>query len=239
MPLEAQWAPPVQPSPRGCTQALRSRRERAGGAGTPGGEGRSRPRVQHPVLCCTDIQYQENFYAWSTPGVGRFVTSMAASGFACLTLLVLVEAGLLWRLKTCLCAFQRRRALVSGLSGSAGGTLPLRSAFLGATAQGVHRQRSQRPLGLSEAMGRGSLGPWGSQSPRRPGDPGALVFVTYVSSPNKTCQDSTCRAGGPRTNGAKTLGFSKERGVCLLGASVSPDGRPALLVRDLSWPAWG
>lgn len=77
--------------------------------------------MQHPVLCCTDIQYQENFYAWSTPGVGRFVTSMAASGFAYLTLLFLVEADLLWRLKTCLCAFQRRRALVSGLSGSAGG----------------------------------------------------------------------------------------------------------------------
>lgn len=58
-----------------------------------------------------NIQYQENFYAWSTPGVGRFVTSMAASGFAYLTLLFLVEADLLWRLKTCLCAFQRRRAL--------------------------------------------------------------------------------------------------------------------------------
>lgn len=66
-----------------------------------------------------------------------------------------------------------------------GGTLPPRSAFLGATAQGVHRQCSQRPLGLSEAMGRGSLGPRGSQSPRRPGGPGALVFVTYISSPNK------------------------------------------------------
>ena len=72
--------------------------------------------MQHPVPCCTDIQYQENFYAWSTPGVGRFVTSMAASGFAYLTLLFLVEADLLWRLKTCLCAFQRRRALVSGPS---------------------------------------------------------------------------------------------------------------------------
>ncbi|XP_065780156.1 phospholipid-transporting ATPase ABCA3 isoform X3 [Muntiacus reevesi] len=58
-----------------------------------------------------NIQYQENFYAWSTPGVGRFVTSMAASGFAYLTLLFLVEADLLWRLKTCLCAFRRRRAL--------------------------------------------------------------------------------------------------------------------------------
>ncbi|XP_064334419.1 phospholipid-transporting ATPase ABCA3 isoform X3 [Camelus dromedarius] len=58
-----------------------------------------------------NIQYQENFYAWSTPGVGRFVTSMAASGFAYLTLLFLIETDLLWRLKTCLCAFRRRQAL--------------------------------------------------------------------------------------------------------------------------------
>lgn len=120
-----------------------------------------------------------------------------------------------------------------------GGTLTPRSAFLGATAQGVHRQRSQRPLGLSEAMGRGSLGPRGSQSPRRPGGRGALMFVTYISSPNKTCRDSTCRTGVPRADGAKTLGFSKGRGVCLLGATVSPDGLPALFVGDLSRPAWG
>ncbi|XP_010838764.1 PREDICTED: LOW QUALITY PROTEIN: ATP-binding cassette sub-family A member 3 [Bison bison bison] len=37
--------------------------------------------------------------------------SMAASGFAYLTLLFLVEADLLWRLKTCLCDLSRRRAL--------------------------------------------------------------------------------------------------------------------------------
>ncbi|KAF6122835.1 hypothetical protein HJG60_000032 [Phyllostomus discolor] len=59
-----------------------------------------------------NIQYQENFYAWSAPGVGRFVTSMAASGFAYLTLLFLVETDLLWRLKTCICAFRRRRQLM-------------------------------------------------------------------------------------------------------------------------------
>ncbi|KAM9057549.1 phospholipid-transporting ATPase ABCA3 isoform 3-T10 [Megaptera novaeangliae] len=58
-----------------------------------------------------NIQYQENFYAWSAPGVGRFVTSMATSGFAYLTLLFLIETDLLWRLKACLCAFRRRRAL--------------------------------------------------------------------------------------------------------------------------------
>uniref|UniRef100_A0A3Q2H1J1 ATP binding cassette subfamily A member 3 n=1 Tax=Equus caballus TaxID=9796 RepID=A0A3Q2H1J1_HORSE len=59
-----------------------------------------------------NIQYQENFYAWNAPGVGRFVTSMAASGFAYLTLLFLIEMDLLWRLKTCICALRRRRALM-------------------------------------------------------------------------------------------------------------------------------
>uniref|UniRef100_A0A8C4LCS6 ATP binding cassette subfamily A member 3 n=1 Tax=Equus asinus TaxID=9793 RepID=A0A8C4LCS6_EQUAS len=59
-----------------------------------------------------NIQYQENFYAWNAPGVGRFVTSMAASGFAYLTLLFLIETDLLWRLKTCICALRRRRALM-------------------------------------------------------------------------------------------------------------------------------
>lgn len=42
------------------------------------------------------------------------MTSMAASGFAYLSLLFLIETDTLWRLKTCLCAFRRRRALVSG-----------------------------------------------------------------------------------------------------------------------------
>lgn len=59
-----------------------------------------------------NIQYQENFYAWSSPGVGRFVTSLAVSGFAYLTLLFLIETDLLWRLKTCICAFWRRQALM-------------------------------------------------------------------------------------------------------------------------------
>ncbi|XP_058565915.1 phospholipid-transporting ATPase ABCA3 [Neofelis nebulosa] len=63
-----------------------------------------------------NIRYQQNFYAWSAPGVGRFVTSMAASGFAYLSLLFLVETDTLWRLKTCLCAFRRRRALTEAYS---------------------------------------------------------------------------------------------------------------------------
>ncbi|KAF0881251.1 ABCA3 protein, partial [Crocuta crocuta] len=63
-----------------------------------------------------NIRYQQNFYAWSAPGVGRFVTSMAASGFAYLSLLFLIETDTLWRLKTCLCAFRRRRALTEAYS---------------------------------------------------------------------------------------------------------------------------
>uniref|UniRef100_A0A8C2W134 ATP binding cassette subfamily A member 3 n=1 Tax=Chinchilla lanigera TaxID=34839 RepID=A0A8C2W134_CHILA len=55
-----------------------------------------------------NIEYQENFYAWSTPGVGRFVTSMATSGCVYLTLLFLIETNLLWRLRTFICAFWRR-----------------------------------------------------------------------------------------------------------------------------------
>ncbi|XP_006893947.1 PREDICTED: ATP-binding cassette sub-family A member 3-like [Elephantulus edwardii] len=57
------------------------------------------------------IEYQENFYAWKAPGVGRFVTSMVISGFAYLTLLFLLETNLLWRLKTLLCALRGRRRL--------------------------------------------------------------------------------------------------------------------------------
>ncbi|XP_055460812.1 phospholipid-transporting ATPase ABCA3 [Psammomys obesus] len=58
-----------------------------------------------------NIHYQENFYAWSSPGVGKFVTSMAASGCIYLTLLFLIETNLLWRLRTFICAFRRRWTL--------------------------------------------------------------------------------------------------------------------------------
>lgn len=79
-----------------------------------GGQWGARGQRRAHSLAHTDIRYQQNFYAWSAPGVGRFVTSMAASGFAYLSLLFLIETDTLWRLKTCLCAFRRRRVLVSG-----------------------------------------------------------------------------------------------------------------------------
>lgn len=87
-------------------------------------------------LAHTDIQYQENFYAWSSPGVGRFVTSLAVSGFAYLTLLFLIETDLLWRLKTCICAFWRRQALVSGSCSSVPGTSPIEARLSQARPQG-------------------------------------------------------------------------------------------------------
>lgn len=49
---------------------------------------------------------------------------MAASGFAYLTLLFLIETDLLWRLKTCICALRRRRELVSGYCSSVLGKSP-------------------------------------------------------------------------------------------------------------------
>ncbi|XP_040829453.1 phospholipid-transporting ATPase ABCA3 isoform X2 [Ochotona curzoniae] len=58
-----------------------------------------------------NIVYQENFYAWSAPGVGRFVTSMAASGCVYLSLLFLIQTNLLWRLRNAVCALRRRRTL--------------------------------------------------------------------------------------------------------------------------------
>ncbi|XP_055991191.1 phospholipid-transporting ATPase ABCA3 [Sorex fumeus] len=57
------------------------------------------------------IQYQENFYAWNAPGVGRFVASMATSGLVSLVLLFLLETDLLWRLRARLCTLRGGRTL--------------------------------------------------------------------------------------------------------------------------------
>lgn len=134
----------MQPPSRAMCRAWRAQ----GGAwaGTPEGRGAG-PRVQPPCLARTDVRYQENFYAWSAPGIGRFVASLAASGFAYLTLLFLLETDLLWRLKFCLCALRRRRALVSG---SARGGLPLRLGFLGA-ARDPEAVAPERPRSVTQS----------------------------------------------------------------------------------------
>lgn len=137
-------------------------------------------------LAHTDIQYQENFYAWSSPGVGRFVTSLAVSGFAYLTLLFLIETDLLWRLKTCICAFWRRQALVSGSCSSVPGRSPIEARLAQARPQGG----PQRP-----AMARGYvhhmihnlkgvevlLGSWSQQKQYFQ----ASWYLSHTSSPNK------------------------------------------------------
>ncbi|XP_068946900.1 phospholipid-transporting ATPase ABCA3-like [Petaurus breviceps papuanus] len=46
-----------------------------------------------------NINYEDNFYAWETPGIGRFMTSLIVSGFFFLILLLFIEANILWRLK--------------------------------------------------------------------------------------------------------------------------------------------
>lgn len=72
------------------------------------------------------------------------MTSLAASGFAYLTLLFLIETDLLWRLKTCICAFRRRRELVSGSRSSALGSSPTEPGFLG-PARSESLSTQQRP----------------------------------------------------------------------------------------------
>lgn len=138
-------------------------------------------------LAHTDIQYQENFYAWSAPGVGRFVTSMAASGFAYLTLLFLIETNLLWRLKTCICAFRRRRVLVSGFCSSvpamfpAEARLPWASTQVGPQCSAVarmHEYHRAHSLGVGQGPPE-ALGPLVSAEAVLLS---ALVFVTYIPS---------------------------------------------------------
>lgn len=101
--------------------------------------------VLHRHLC-----HSENLRVEHPPGRQVRDLHHGCSGFAYLTLLFLVEketccgeAG------DCLCAFQRRRALVSGLSWLCRGHLTEASPSWGHGRQGVHRQRSQHPLGSS------------------------------------------------------------------------------------------
>ncbi|XP_051826879.1 phospholipid-transporting ATPase ABCA3-like [Antechinus flavipes] len=47
----------------------------------------------------SDIKYEDNFYAWETPGIGKFVFSQVVSGIFFFKLLLFIEANILWRLK--------------------------------------------------------------------------------------------------------------------------------------------
>uniref|UniRef100_A0A803W5A0 ABC transporter domain-containing protein n=1 Tax=Ficedula albicollis TaxID=59894 RepID=A0A803W5A0_FICAL len=60
-----------------------------------------------------NISYQMNYFSWETPGIGRYLTSLAVQGFSFLFLLFLIETNLLWRVRTLLCGICRRRKWVS------------------------------------------------------------------------------------------------------------------------------
>lgn len=65
----------------------------------------------------SDISYQMNYFSWETPGIGRYLTSLAIQGFSFLFLLFLIETNLLWRLRTLVCGICRRRKWVSEARG--------------------------------------------------------------------------------------------------------------------------
>uniref|UniRef100_A0A670Y4K3 ABC transporter domain-containing protein n=1 Tax=Pseudonaja textilis TaxID=8673 RepID=A0A670Y4K3_PSETE len=65
-----------------------------------------------PLIPLPDITYQTNYFAWESPGVGKYLTAMAAQGLSFLLLLFLIETNLLWRMRTIVCDIRRRRKWV-------------------------------------------------------------------------------------------------------------------------------
>ncbi|XP_077172968.1 phospholipid-transporting ATPase ABCA3 [Paroedura picta] len=66
------------------------------------------------VVVCKifNITYQTNYFAWESPGIGKYLTSMAVQGLCFLLLLFLIETNLLWRVRTIICGMCRRRKWV-------------------------------------------------------------------------------------------------------------------------------
>ncbi|XP_075755150.1 phospholipid-transporting ATPase ABCA3 [Pelodiscus sinensis] len=66
--------------------------------------------VEAIIICkAFNISYQTNYFSWETPGIGQYLTSLAAQGTAFLLLLFFIETNLLWRLRTVVCGVCRRR----------------------------------------------------------------------------------------------------------------------------------
>uniref|UniRef100_A0A8C3V064 ATP binding cassette subfamily A member 3 n=1 Tax=Catharus ustulatus TaxID=91951 RepID=A0A8C3V064_CATUS len=64
----------------------------------------------------SDISYQMNYFSWETPGIGRYLTSLAVQGFSFLFLLFLIETNLLWRLRTLVSSCCHLSRVLSGLA---------------------------------------------------------------------------------------------------------------------------
>ncbi|KAH0631842.1 hypothetical protein JD844_019699 [Phrynosoma platyrhinos] len=65
------------------------------------------------VICKVfNITFQTNYFAWESPGIGKYLTAMASQGLFFILLLFLIETNLLWRLRNLLCGMHRRRKWV-------------------------------------------------------------------------------------------------------------------------------
>ncbi|XP_061455423.1 phospholipid-transporting ATPase ABCA3 [Rhineura floridana] len=66
------------------------------------------------VIVCKlfNITFQRNYFAWESPGIGKYLTAMAAQGLVFLIILFLIETNLLWRLRNLICGMHRRRKWV-------------------------------------------------------------------------------------------------------------------------------
>ncbi|XP_063286648.1 phospholipid-transporting ATPase ABCA3 [Pelobates fuscus] len=61
------------------------------------------------IICHSmNITYQTNYLSWSPPGVGRYLTAMAAQGLTFLCLLFIIESQVLCHLYNLLCSFRHR-----------------------------------------------------------------------------------------------------------------------------------
>uniref|UniRef100_A0A8D0GV65 ABC transporter domain-containing protein n=1 Tax=Sphenodon punctatus TaxID=8508 RepID=A0A8D0GV65_SPHPU len=69
--------------------------------------------IEAAIICkAFNISYQPEYFAWETPGIGQYLTSMAVQGLVFLLLLFLIETNLLWNLRTFICDVASRKRCV-------------------------------------------------------------------------------------------------------------------------------
>uniref|UniRef100_A0A8C5R778 ATP binding cassette subfamily A member 3 n=1 Tax=Leptobrachium leishanense TaxID=445787 RepID=A0A8C5R778_9ANUR len=61
------------------------------------------------IMSIPDITFQPNYFSWSSPGIGRYLTAMAVQGLTFLCLLFIIESQVLCRLYNMSCSFRRHR----------------------------------------------------------------------------------------------------------------------------------
>ncbi|KAG8443533.1 hypothetical protein GDO86_012077 [Hymenochirus boettgeri] len=69
-----------------------------------------RSSILSEIVCHKlNITYQENYFSWTPPGVGRYLTSMAVQGLAFLCFLLIIESQIFCRLTNICFTFRRKR----------------------------------------------------------------------------------------------------------------------------------